>query len=113
MTERSPAVPRWSRRPTGRGDVDAPHLAAIAVAPGAEKELAFVAVTPGTSNARCLSTQPSAWSVKLRSAETGAAFPLTLRPPGWEFIVIVKVNYMGDGVSAEAVSENPAESGRL
>ncbi len=32
-----------------------------------------------------------------------------MRPPGREFIVIVKINYMGDGVSVEAVSENPAE----
>ena len=41
------------RLKTPDGDVDAPHLAAIAVPPGAEKELAFVAVTPGTYHLEC------------------------------------------------------------
>ncbi len=41
------------RLKTPDGDVDAPHIAAIAVPPGAEKELAFVAVTPGTYHLEC------------------------------------------------------------
>lgn len=41
------------RLKTPGGDVDVPYLAAIAVAPGAEKELAFVAVTPGIYHLEC------------------------------------------------------------
>ncbi len=41
------------RLKTPDGDVEAPYLAAIAVAPGAEKALTFVAVTPGTYHLEC------------------------------------------------------------